>query len=131
MNEAVQEVGMLLRELAGQLGTTVEQLWPSMVRAVWAEWVGGMVAVIIMLVVAVVFARLCKKLADEAREERNEAKGDMAIAFGVGAGCIIAACIVFGSVGLGNLDQVIAPEATAAKELLSLVRGGGGGGGCR
>jgi hypothetical protein len=47
----MQEISEVLRELAAQLGTTVEYLWPYIVKNVTYEWLGNFMVGMIMLFV--------------------------------------------------------------------------------
>lgn len=61
----MNEIADLLRELAAQLGTTVEALWPMIVAKMQYDWLGQMVTMTAMCVVGfIVFIKAWRGLGD-------------------------------------------------------------------
>jgi len=120
----MEQVTQLLRELAQQLGTTVEQLWPFMVAQVRWHWISSattsMFFILISGAVMLISARKYKMLADEGMLDGDREFGTFLVL------CISACALLFGIIILGcvlsNMDQLLVPEATAIQNILGMVK---------
>ena len=101
------EISKALAELANKLGTSVEYLWPLMVKHELAKSVAGLVAFSVLSVVAFFCSYLCLK---ETRDG-EEMIGTMLLALMAG--------VAFGAVAVGFIPDIIVPEAAAVKSLLA------------
>jgi len=120
----MEQVTQLLRELAQQLGTTVEQLWPFMVAQVRWHWISSattsMFSILISGAVMLISARKYKKLADAGMIDGDREFGVFMVLC-VSAGALLFGIVVLGCV-LSNMEQLIVPEATAIQNILGMIK---------
>jgi hypothetical protein len=108
------ETTELLRELAEKLGTTVEYLWPQLVLNVQADWCGtfGVGALLCL------FAAPAWRLATSADWGNPNTRNLSSLALW---GIAIAGGLTIVD-AIGNIGDIVAPEATALKQLIDLAR---------
>jgi hypothetical protein len=104
----------ILRELAHQLGTTVEYLWPTIIMKMQVDWVAETTVAAILTVIFVPL--LINKLKHGDVEDDG---ADFALA-------IVYGCIgLFSSIGLGaclvSISEFLAPEAAAIQWIMETM----------
>lgn len=120
----MDQIAQLLQALAQQLGITVAQLWPYLVRYTYAKHLGNLVVDIAELLIFVVFIVYGSKLI---RGSYNKEMGESAPSkyfFAVVAGLILMFFSVVGiSVALSDIPTqfaaVISPEAQAIYDVIA------------
>jgi hypothetical protein len=106
------EITLMLRDLAAQLGVTVDYLWPLLVKRVVVWWYSQVAAVGLLGFSSLIFGMI-GNYGDEHDWDDD----------GVGAVYLISiillvASVIFGLVVIANLDYLITPEAVAIDRIL-------------
>ena len=110
----MNEIAPLLEQLAAQLGTTVDYLWPLLVKQTQIDWVACMVVLLISDVVLLIIA---KKLYDWKPDRSNDEEITRGVAL-----CVTGSVFGFTAIGtmcqLGCISSLIIPEAETIRRLL-------------
>lgn len=101
------EISKALAELANKLGTSVEYLWPLMVKHALVTSVTTLVVCSIITIACLIAAHWSYKIFKE--------EGDC---LGLMFGAALVA-VMFASVALSCIPDIIVPEAAAIKSLLA------------
>ena len=111
----------LLRDLAGKLGTTIENLWTVMVYGARAEGIASLVASAVLMAVLIGVYKLSDKLIFNNPDYDVEDKVFASIVpmvVGMVVFIFFMVCLYDGVLG------VVAPEYTALKSILGVLGGG-------
>lgn len=116
----MEQVDVLLRDLAAQLGTTIEHFWPMYVRYVMIMRVGELVSAFLVFLASASTAIAIKKWV---LKRECDPRNDYHDLWWFGAiacwGIAVFAVLVFVSLIPGVISTIAAPEAAALKSLLS------------
>ena len=107
------EISRALAELANKLGTSVEYLWPMMVKHEVATSVAGLIAC--LLVAAALFFSAYRMLRFF-MSDKYVMELDFELAL---VGMVAILGVVFVCISLGEIPDIIVPEAAAIKSLLA------------
>ena len=116
--EVAKQALDLMRELAGAVGGTTEQLWPQVVKLVWAQSVTWVVVGIVGAIATGTVAWKC--ISKMLRHDDDH--DDPVVTLG-GVFCSIAFVALLGCISV-NLPGVIAPEGAAVMEMMGKLGGG-------
>ena len=130
----MNEITPLLEDLAAQLGTTVEYLWPHMVLWARLEWLGGFIASVTLLVAGLYVTKTAIGRISAARvrhESRQNARlGCKFDAMDDAAGALVYTIVasVASSIGLlattthvSTIANFLVPEARVISILLGHI----------
>ena len=118
----MDEITTLLRDLAAQLGTTVELLWPALVANAKIHSLVHLILAPIVLIGAVLFS--WRTLASGfALKDKETAQGVITLALG----CVAAVFVIFAGLPLidqfaHNVGNYFHPEKLALQSLLGHLR---------
>ena len=126
----MKDIAPLLEELAAQLGTTVDYLWPHMVLWCRLEWLGGFIASVVVLVVGLYMLKR-SRAAMSAAKNACSGHGSFDIicdAPGPLSYIVVAFCVIFGGsfalvIHGATVANFLVPEARVIGILLSYVGG--------
>ena len=113
----MEEITVLLRDLAAQLGVTVEYLWPFLVKQTVISWYSWMLGGVFALLTGVVSFKIAIPLT---KDYETEGWG---IALGIAGGFALVTGFILVTCTLCSLDCLFAPEAVTFKNLLGSIGG--------
>ena len=113
----MEEITVLLRDLAAQLGVTVEYLWPFFVKQTVVSWYSWMLGDVFSLIFGVVSFKIAIPLS---KDYETEGWG---IALGIAGGFALITGFILVVSTLCSLDCLLAPEAVTFKNLLGNIGG--------
>jgi len=113
----MEQVDTLLRDLAQQLGTTVEYLWPLYVKMIMIKaWESVGMAVILCLPCILALRYTAKQPTGPSDNVNPKFVGGVVLVIIFGFLFFIALCVV-----VGKFPALICPEAAALNEILKLL----------
>ena len=113
----MEEITVLLRDLAAQLGVTVEYLWPFLVKQTVVSWYSLMLGGVFSLIFGVVSLKIAIPLSKDYETE------DWGIVLGIVGGVALVTWFILVICTLCSLDCLLVPEAVTFKNLLCNVGG--------
>ena len=113
----MEETTVLLRDLAAQLGVTVEYLWPFLVKQTVISWYSWLLGGVFSLIFGVVSLKIAIPLS---KDHETEGWG---LALGIAGGFALVTGFVLVVIVLCSLDCLFVPEAVTFKTLLRSIGG--------
>lgn len=107
----MEEVASIIRELAEQMGLTVEYLWPYLIKQAIVDWIGGLLVLFLFIFTGAIIYKIGKGLEGEDQEILYWAATLMGV---------VAFVVLF--ILLLNIDMILVPEADVVDSLLRKVR---------
>lgn len=114
----MEKVGDVLQQLADQLGTTVEYLWPILVRQQKIEGIFGLVIFSLLIITALIILK-------KTWNKKWETEGEPTVTGFAGAISCVVLVVCFLVLAIGGttiISHIINPEFWALKEITKMIK---------
>jgi hypothetical protein len=111
----MSEITLMLRDLAAQLGVTVDYLWPLLVKRVLVWWYSQVIAVGLLSLSSITFWMI--GMYGDRKDWDSDGVG---LIYAVSI-ILLGLAVIMGLVTIGNLDYLLTPEAVAIDRIIGQI----------